>query len=190
MSTRLTLLAHAPTAFTRAAAFSADEPVDERGLVQARALADALPRPERAWTSPMRRARETAAALGLAAVAEPLLADADYGRWSGRTFDETAAAEPDSLAAWMSDPAAAPHGGESVVAVLERIRVWLDARRGERGHGLAVTHSAVIRAAVVLAIGAPPQSFWRIDVQPLSRTELRPHGNRWTLRAMGVTSGL
>lgn len=186
VATRLTLIAHAPTAVTRAAAFTLDEPLDERGLARTRALAGTLKQPERVWTSPARQAQETARGLGLQAAQEPLLADADYGRWADRTFDAIAAEEPDALAAWTSDPRAAPHDGESVVALLDRVGRWIDARRDERGHGLAVTHSAVIRAAVVHAIGAAPQCFWRIDIQPLSLTELRPRGRHWTLRAMGT----
>lgn len=184
MSTRLTLIAHAPTAATRTAAFPLDEALAARGIARARVLAPAIGAPERAWTSPARRARETADALGLSAVPDPLLADVDNGRWAGRTFDEIAVAEPDALAAWTRDPAAAPHGGESVMALLVRVGRWMDARRNERGHGLAITHAALVRAAVIHAIGAPPSSFWRIDVQPLSRTELRPAANHWTLRAI------
>ena len=45
----------------------------------------------------------------------------------------------------------------------------------------AVTHPAVIRAAILIALEAPPKSFWRIDIAPASRTVLHFRG-RWTLR--------
>ena len=147
MATRLTLIAHASTAASRAATFAGDEPLDERGIRDARALAETLQMPERAWTSPARQARETVAALGLLAETEPLLADASYGRWTGRSFDAVAAQEPDALAAWTIDPSAAPHGGEPVIAIIERVGRWLDARRGERGHALAVTSSTTPSSA-------------------------------------------
>ena len=55
-------------------------------------------------------------------------------------------------------------------------------RLREDGHTIAVTHAAVIRAAVVTALGAPAQSFWRIDIEPLSRIALRSDNRRWVLR--------
>ncbi|GHJ93227.1 hypothetical protein SNE510_27460 [Streptomyces sp. NE5-10] len=36
------------------------------------------------------------------------------GRWCGRTLEEVAGAEAEAVSLWLSDPAAAPHGGESL----------------------------------------------------------------------------
>jgi broad specificity phosphatase PhoE len=93
--------------------------------------------------------------------------------------------EPDGVAAWLSDSNAAPHGGESIADLLRRVASWLDRHAGEGGHNVAVTHPAVIRAAVLHAIDAPAQSFWRVDAGPLSVTELRNDGAVWTWRAIG-----
>jgi broad specificity phosphatase PhoE len=185
MTTRLTLICHAATPATRAAAFPLDEPIEARGAERATAAAPTLPRADRAWTSPALRARQTAAALGLAATPEPLLRDCDYGRWAGRRLADLQAAEPDAVAAWLGDPAAAPHGGESVLDLLARVASWLEVRAADRGHGIAVTHAAVIRAAILSVLGAPPPSFWQIDIEPLSLTELRRGPRHWTLRAAG-----
>ena len=43
----------------------------------------------------------------------------------------------------------------------------------------------MIRAAIVYVIQAELPSFWRIDVVPLSQTDLRTNGRRWVLRSMG-----
>ena len=48
-----------------------------------------------------------------------------------------------------------------------------------------VTHATIIRAAIVQAIGAPPQSFWRIDIAPLSITRLSGDDGRWNLSSSG-----
>jgi broad specificity phosphatase PhoE len=48
-----------------------------------------------------------------------------------------------------------------------------------------ITHAAVIRAAIVHAIEATPQSFWRIDVAPLSCTRLSGTNGRWNLVSTG-----
>ena len=53
---------------------------------------------------------------------------------------------------------------------------------------MAVTHAAVIRAAIVHVIEAGPKSFWRIDVLPLSLTDLRTNGRRWVFRSMAPMS--
>jgi hypothetical protein len=53
-----------------------------------------------------------------------------------------------------------------------------------KGATVAVTHPAVIRAAILTALGAPPACFSRIDVEPLGLAEFRGDGRRWMLRAM------
>ena len=71
-------------------------------------------------TSPARAARETAAALGFDAEVEMALSDCDYGRWRGLASKDVAEREPDEFAAWLADPAAAPHGGELVAGLIKR----------------------------------------------------------------------
>jgi len=186
MATRLTFLCHASTAALRAARFPRDEPLDASGERRASALAGRLPRAERCWTSPALRAKQTAARLILDCPVEPALADCDYGRWAGLSLDEVSAAEPHATAAWLADPAAAPHGGESLDGLLARVGRWLDGRLAEAGPALAITHAAVIKAAIVHALGAGASSFWRIDIGPLSRTELHGGAGRWTLRSVNV----
>jgi broad specificity phosphatase PhoE len=186
MPTRLTLICHGATAATRSGAFPADEPLEERALARAAALQPMLRRGDRAWASPALRARQTTAALGLDAVEEPALRDADHGRWTGRRLEDVQAAEPQAVIAWLSDPDAAPHGGESLSEVLRRAAAWLDARAGDGGHGVAVTHAAVIRAAILHVLEAPASAFWRLDVAPLGVTELSHDGRRWTWRASGL----
>ena len=39
----------------------------------------------------------------------------------------------------------------------------------------------MVKAAVVHALGAPPEAFWRVDAAPLRVTELHAHDGRWTL---------
>ncbi|MEV7009077.1 histidine phosphatase family protein [Streptosporangium sp. NPDC051022] len=176
--TRLLLICHASTRATARAAFPGDEPLDGPGLRRAEALAPAMG-PARAVRAGELRCAQTAEALGLRAEPDPLLADCDYGRWSGRTLAEIEAAEPEALAAWLTDPAAAPHGGESIIDLLGRVAGWLSAL--EPGRTVAVTHAAVVRAAVVHAVGAPASAFWRVDVAPLARVELTGRAGRWRL---------
>ncbi|GGF09481.1 phosphoglycerate mutase [Aliidongia dinghuensis] len=189
MAIRLTLLSHAalrhaPGARGTALRFPADEPADPIGLAAAAALGPALGRFARLLTASEVRARQTAEALGREPIVVPDLRDCDYGRWRGRSLEEISAEDPAGTAAWLADPAAAPHGGESIVALITRVGAWLDATPGQ-GHTVGVTHPAVIRAAIVHALGALPAAFWRVDVEPLSVADLRWHAGRWTLRALG-----
>lgn len=138
--------------------------------------------------SPALSAAETADALDVSSDVDARLADWDTGAWRGRTLDELLADEPAAVAAWLGDPDAVPHGGESLTALLARASAWMAgiaAPSSPAGTNtlLAITHAAVVRAAVVAALDAPPTAFWALDVAPLSLTDLRHRDGRWHLRA-------
>jgi broad specificity phosphatase PhoE len=185
---RLVLLRHAPTAATRRAAFPVDEPLDARGAAAAAALRGRLPAHDDCYAGPSLRARETARLAGLAPRDEPALAECDFGAWSGRALAEVAEEDPEGLAAWMSDPAATPHGGESLTALAERVARWLDGQAAREGAALAVTSGGPIRAAVVHALGAPPEALWRIEAAPLGMAELHCHDGSWRVIRLNVAA--
>ncbi|MFO1183676.1 MAG: histidine phosphatase family protein [Bauldia sp.] len=184
MTPRISLVAHATTKALRAATFGGDDGLDDVGRAKAAALTGRFGRVDRVFVSPALRARQTAEALGLAATADDRLRECDFGRWSGRTFGQVALREPRKLFNWMKNPATAPHGGETIEAVMRRVADWIDERGREKGHTVAITHASVIRAAIVHVIEAQLQSFWRIDVVPLSLTDMRTNGRRWVLRSL------
>lgn len=178
---RLVLVRHARTSAVRQAAFPVDEPLDDRGRADAAALAGSF-RADEVLASPARRARETCAALGLEAVVEdPALAECDFGAWAGRSLAQVHEDDPAGVAAWMTDPDAAPHGGESLRAFAARVAGWLNGQAGRDGAAVVVTHGGVVKAAVAHALGAPVEATWRIDVAPLRTTELHAHDGRWTV---------
>lgn len=184
MTARLDLLAHGASAATRAARFPDDDALEGSAVRALEALRGRLKDYGRVLTAPARAARETAAALGLGADVEMALRDCDYGRWRGLASKDVAAREPDGFAAWFSDPAAAPHGGESLAALIERTDAWLTQSLARETTTLAVTHASVVRAGIVSALGAAPSAFWRIDVAPLSLARLSGHAGRWNLVAL------
>jgi broad specificity phosphatase PhoE len=185
MAPRVTLICHATTRALRAATFGGDDSIDDVGRTNAQRLAGTLRRVDQCLTSPALRARETATALGLTAVVDERLRDCDFGRWTGLKLSQVIVREPRKLMSWMSDPSSAPHGGETIPQVMERVAAWIREPGRAQGHTVAVTHASVIRAAIVYVIEAQLQSFWRIDVTPLSLTDLRTNGRRWVLRSMG-----
>lgn len=177
---RLTLVSHGMTEAMAAGRFPADEPLNALGAHQVAELAatQAGTDPGMLCCAPELRAGQTAQALGGPATIEPALADLDCGRWRGMALPDV---DPAGLASWLTDPTATPHGGESIAALFDRVRYWLDGVSARGGRHTAVTHPAVIRAAVLTALSAAPTSFWRIDIAPAGRTTLHYRG-AWTLR--------
>jgi broad specificity phosphatase PhoE len=178
MTTRLVLIRHAATSATRRAAFPLDEPIET-------APAPTPLRADTCLTAPETNCQQTAKALGLTATVDDALRDCDFGSWHGHTLDELTGSDPVAVTRWLTDPTAAPHGGESTVDLIARAAAWLDSLPRDREKIVAITHAAVIKAAVVHAILATPQSFWRIDVPPLSHTVLSGQPTSWTLRTLG-----
>ncbi|MET8983561.1 histidine phosphatase family protein [Streptomyces sp. NPDC004539] len=185
MTHRLHLLAPALSASLREARFDDGCSLDAAGVRAARDAADGVPVAVRVWCSPSVRCRETAAELGLTAVDVPEWAGLDAGRWRGLTLEEVGAREPEALAGWLSDPGAAPHGGESVRGFCDRVAGWLTSGAELSGRTVAVVEPEVVRAVVVRLLGAPDEAFWRVDVPPLSGVEASGRGGRWNVRLGG-----
>lgn len=186
---RLLLIRHATTPAVKAAAFGADEDLDAAGTDAAASLNGHLPHRAEGLSSPARRARQTAAAAGLEVRVEERLAECDFGAWAGRRLADVHAEDPAGVEAWMADPAAAPHGGESLEALLGRVDGWLAEQAAQDGTAVAVTHGGVVKAAVVRALDAAPAAFWRIDASPVGITELHAHDGRWTLARVNERPG-
>ncbi|WP_328391149.1 histidine phosphatase family protein [Nocardia sp. NBC_00416] len=178
---KLDLISHGVTEALRGARFPADEPLTPAGRAALTDRSVEPPAGARILAGPERRTRETAELLGLDAAPLSRLRDLDAGAWHGA---ELGLLPPEQVARWLTEPGYREHGGESILDVLERVHGWLDELSGEPGgHTVAVTHPAVIRAVLVLALDAAPESFWRIDVAPGSRVRLH-HRTAWTLRVV------
>ncbi len=183
-SSRLTLVCHARTRAQKLARLALDEPLETDWLAK-RPDVGAWYRNVRLLCGPELRTRQTAALFGDEAQVVQALADCDVGRWRGLSIDKLLKSEPEQLQAWLDDPDAAPHGGESVARLCRRVAGWLASLEGKPGHVLAVTHPFVIRAALVNVLHCPATAFNRIDIEPLSTVELRFNGV-WRLRAQGL----
>ncbi|OBH51128.1 histidine phosphatase family protein [Mycobacterium sp. E2479] len=176
---RLTLISHGMTEAMAEGRFPADEPLNAIGRRQVAATDGVARDGQRQLSGPEQRTRQTARLLGLQAETEPVLADLDCGRWRGETL---AALPPDEVEAWLKRPGVAPHGGESIVDLIFRVAQWLASLTASPLRTVAVTHPAVIRAAIVAGLDITPESFWRIDVGPVGRVVMHFRGGRWTLR--------
>jgi broad specificity phosphatase PhoE len=190
MPLRVTFVAAARSSPLLAERFDDDRPLDRAGWADVlRVAQDLLPlaAAELRYCSPTPRSRATGDALGYAPLAQLALRDCDMGRWRGFTLGEAMAREPQAVDAWLADPRATPHGGESLLDFIARVGGWLDTRPVEDGGKVvAVAEPSVIRAALVYVLEAPPSTYWNIDVRPLSTTTVTGRAGRWNLRLDGV----
>jgi len=158
--TLLALLRHGPTAWTaeRRLQGRTDLPLSPEGRAEVAGWRLPAAVDGCVWlTSPLARARETAALLGRAdAPVDDRLAEMSFGSWEGRRRADLAA----ELGPAMAEIEArgldfrAP-GGESPREVQRRVAPLLaEIAHGGRAH-LAVTHKAVIRAIYAEATGWP-----------------------------------
>ncbi|MGC5344831.1 histidine phosphatase family protein [Streptomyces sp. DT24] len=189
MSVRVSLVAAARSSSLLAERFDDDRPLDQTGWYEVQRAAQVLVplgAAELRYCSPTPRSRATGRALGYAPLVQPALRDCDMGRWRGCTLADVAAREPDAVDVWLTDPWAAPHGGEPLLAFISRIGGWLDTRPACDGSIVAVAEPAVVRAALVYALKAPPPTYWNVDVRPLSTVTLTGGPGRWSLRFEAV----
>ncbi|WP_426134115.1 histidine phosphatase family protein [Pseudomonas sp. PWP3-1b2] len=178
LATRLTLICHATTPLQKQGRFPDDESVTINGQDAALSLAHRYKKGLRLMCAPEARARQTAALFGDGAEVVDALRDGNFGAWKGQAIRDL---DSDAVVAWLADSACAPHGGESVDQLCARVGQWMKSLESQPGHVVAVTHPFVIRAAMLYVMQFPVSMFYRIDVEPLSATELR-FNNVWRLR--------
>ncbi|MET0449920.1 MAG: histidine phosphatase family protein [Aeromicrobium sp.] len=185
-ATTLVLLRHGVTTSTERKAFSGsggtDPELTEAGREQARRAAgwlldrggiDAI------VASPMRRTRETAAAaaevLGLDVEIDDGFIETSFGDWDGFTFAEIQERWGDELTAWLGSTAVAPPGGEPFDAVYERVAAARD--RLVAAHPgktiLVVSHVTPIKMLVRLALEAPMNVIYKMELSPASITTVQ-----------------
>lgn len=115
------------------------------------------------YTSPLRRAAQTAALIaaphGLTPITVDGLTECDVGQWEGKSWEEIRAADPDDYARYHADPAKNGYrGGENFAQVYERAADAIDdiLRRHEGQTVLVVSHHVVNRTFLAGALGLGP----------------------------------
>lgn len=181
MPIKLRLLTHAMTATLRDAGFPDDEPIEARTSIELASRAHKPSRSDLCRAAPELRTRQTAECLGFAPVIDPLLCECDYGRWRGRTFTDIQRTEEAALTSWISNPAEAPHGGESLEEVSVRCRAWLAQQAEGSGRWHVVTHASIVRLVMMQVLDAPLSAFQTIDAKPLAGIVLS-FNRKWRLQ--------
>jgi len=154
--TSLALLRHGPTSWNREHRLQgrADLGLDAAGRDAVKGWRLPPDLSARRWlTSPLARAVETAALLGLSATSEPRLIEMDWGAWEGRRPQELRREEPRFAREEARGLDLAPPGGESPRAVQLRLAPLLAQLAAEDAAVGAVSHKGVIRAVLALATG-------------------------------------
>jgi broad specificity phosphatase PhoE len=162
-----------------------DAPLSDHGSEQAAALARGLASEPvaRVLSSPLRRARDTAAAIaarhGLVVEVDDRLIEIDYGSWDGRALTDVS---PDDWAAWRNDPEFAPPGGERLSDVTARaFSFCADVLTDDLV--VAVSHVSPIKAAVCTALRVDERVTWRMQLEVASVTRIgrRPDGSAYLI---------
>lgn len=163
---------------------STDQPLTALGRAQAQQVAEFLAQTQTVaalYTSPLQRARGTAAAIGaalnLTPQVEPDLAEYNLGSWEGQTFE----ALRDELRLWertTKDPDFAPPGGESprqvvrrIVSALQRIAAAHPGRRA-----VVVSHGGVLSLGLAMMLDGNPLVWhkYQMDNCAVSEFALAP----------------
>jgi broad specificity phosphatase PhoE len=173
-ATRLFLVRHGATTASAEDRFAGaiDTPLSDEGRRQAGLLGKRLAREEidEVYSSPMRRAMDTAKLACREPRPTPALREIAHGHWEGLTRAEAEARFPKEFAAWEEDPFTfAPAGGESGVSVLARalpvIREIVERHQG--GHVLVVSHKATLRLVLCSLLGIDAKGYRdRLDQSP------------------------
>jgi broad specificity phosphatase PhoE len=178
--TRLLLIRHGATEWNEAGRLQgrADPGLSPRGRAEVRSW-----RLPEAWkgarwlSSPLCRARDTAALLTAAAVGiDQRLIEMDWGAFEGRRLADLRAEDPAGMAANEARGLDfRPPCGESPREVAERVRDLAAALAQEPGRVVAITHKGVVRAALALATGWTMLEKPAVRLGPAHALALRCH---------------
>jgi broad specificity phosphatase PhoE len=175
----LILVRHGRTAANAAGLLQGrvDLDLDEAGRAEALAIARVLEGVDRVVTSPLRRARQTAEAIGRPTTVDDRWIELDYGEWDQIPVG---AVTPAQWAAWRADAHFVPPGGESLQQLQQRVQAaCIELAEDAVSRDIAVvTHVSPIKAAVAWSLGVGPEVSWRMFVaqSSISRIRVGPRG--------------
>lgn len=159
-----------------------DDPLSEKGWAQMWNAVDGHHDWDAIVSSPLRRCRDFAEALGerhhLPVEVEHDLREVGFGRWEGLTPEQVEAAYPEEYRAFHADPVhARPAGAEDLKAFIGRVtttyRAIVERHAGQRI--LIVSHAGVMRAIIAHVLHAEPVGLYRIKVANAGISRIR-HG--------------
>ena len=166
----------------------ADLPLNATGRTQAAALAGWLPPADLVVSSPLRRARQTAAALGRPVRVDERWIERDYGPYDDHPPNVITA---EMWARWRAEDSFTPPGVEPDAAVSARVRDACADLLGPATSStvVVVSHVSPIKVAIEWALGVSGPLAWRLFVEDagVSRIDVDVDGPvvRWFNRRGG-----
>ena len=154
-----------------------DVPLDDVGLLQAKAAAVHIGPVDELIASPLVRAQQTAEAFGMPFTTDHRWVELSYGIYEGVPHADVPS---EAWSNWKRQPTWVPEGGESLTTLDERVRGAcedLRALAAERSV-VVVSHVSPIKAAVGWALGAGIEISWRSHLSHASicRIDMRRDG--------------
>lgn len=151
-----------------------DTPLNAEGRSQIQELVSRFEseKPEIIFSSPLRRARESAEILNqnlrFEIHIDPRIKEISFGEWEGHTYDQILEKYPEAFEWWKKDlHQFRPNGGESLTELRERVRLFFVEMRNRSENVIAViAHGGVMRALIMELTGRNLDSFWGLDIPP------------------------
>jgi probable phosphoglycerate mutase len=157
--------------------------LDELGCRQMAAAADLIIQidPVALQSSPQRRALQSAGIIAarccLAVEVVPAFDEIDMGEWTGAEFSHLA--HDEDWQRWNQKRGSSqPPGGESMIALQQRVVAHIEQLRGLGGPIVIVSHAEPIRAAVLHYLGWPLDDFHSVTIDPASVSTISLDGSR------------
>jgi len=171
MTTIVDFLRHGePLGGSRYRGSGVDDPLSEQGWRQMwQTLGKQCPW-QRVVSSPLQRCLAFARALGeshkLPVMVEEDFREVGFGSWEGLDREQVQARDPEGYAAFYRDPVNnRPAGAENLLDFGRRVAAACNRTvAGGKGPILVVAHAGVIRAVLGHVLQAPPQAWYRIQV--------------------------
>jgi alpha-ribazole phosphatase len=155
-----------------------DEPLDDVGHLQAKAVAERVGPVDELISSPLLRAQQTADAFGMPYVLDDRWIELAYGAYDGMPTGDV----PSEIwRRWREDAEFEPEGGGESLATLDlRVRdACVDVAERARDRAVVVvSHVSPIKAAVGWALGVGLELSWRSHLSQASicRIDVRRAG--------------
>ncbi len=178
----------------------ADLELTDCGIAEASSTADWIARfwrPTIVYTSPLKRCRDTGAAIAkqcrVTCEILPSLNDLDYGEWQWQTHAAVEAEWPVLYRRWRENPHLMrfPKGEslqELVARAADALRFAVDKHPAETI--VMVSHDSVNRALLLQMLDQPLSAYWKLSQDPCAINEITVSGDRIVVLRVNETAHL
>ena len=197
----LILVRHGETLYNKENIFrgSAEVPLNERGLLQAKLLAQALAREKLSaiYSSPQFRAKVTAQEIArkqnLPVIEDARLADLNFGDWQGKTLEQVKSQYSLLYQQWLENPSQVEIPGGENLKIVENNIIDLLAELEKNyptGKIALITHRLVVKVILVFILGMGEKGFWKLKPEVASISRIEKKADWYVLTSFNQTCHL